>query len=81
VSFTYDAAPIVRKKEEIKEKDITSDDRARGDIIRTMDGRFYRVVETDQLVKLNTGIAEAWDIGAAVDLIREHPLAACRTGV
>jgi hypothetical protein len=75
VSFLYDAAPVVRKEQEIQEKDITAEDKARGDIVRTItDGRFYRVENTDQLVKLNTGIAQAWDIGSAVDLIRQHPI-------
>lgn len=74
-SFVFDAAPVIRKKQEIQEKDITAEDKVRGDVVRTLsDGKFYRVEDTDQLVKLNTGIAQAWGISSAVELIREHPI-------
>jgi Trypsin-like peptidase domain len=75
VDFIYDASPVVKKKQEIQENQITAEDRASGDVVFTItDGRFYRVEETGELVKLNTGIATAWDIGSAIDLIQKHPI-------
>lgn len=75
VSYLYDASPVVNKKQEIHEDEITAEDRERSDVVRTItDGRLYRVEDTKQLVKLNSGIATAWDIGSAVDLIRKHPI-------
>lgn len=75
VSFVFDASPVVKKKEEIRANQVTAADQRRGNVVKTItDGRVYRVEDTDQLVKLNTGIATAWDIGSAVDLIRRHPI-------
>jgi hypothetical protein len=75
VSYIYDASPVVNKKQEIHENEITAEDREKNDVVRTIsDGRFYRVEDTKQLVKLNSGIATAWDIGSAVDLIRKHSI-------
>lgn len=75
VSYVYDASPVVNEKQEIHESEITAEDKERNDVVRTItDGRFYRVEDTKQLVKLNSGIATAWDIGSAVDLIRKHPI-------
>jgi hypothetical protein len=75
VSYVYDAAPVVNKKQEIHESEITAEDREKDDVVRTItDGRLYRVEDTKQLVKLNSGIATAWDIGSAIDLIHQHPI-------
>lgn len=75
VNFLYDATPVVRKKEEIRRDQVTPDDLQRGDVVQTItDGKLYRVEDTNQLVKLNTGIATAWDIGSAIDLIKKHPV-------
>ena len=75
VSYVYDASPVVNKKQEIHEDEITAEDREKNDVVRTItDGRLYRVEDTKQLVKLNSGIATAWDICSAVDLIRKHPI-------
>jgi len=37
-------------------------------------GKWYRFEESGDKVQLNTGIAVAWDISPAVDLIRRYPL-------
>lgn len=75
VSYIYDASPVVNKKQEIREDEITAEDRLKDDVVRTItDGKYYRVEDTKQLVKLNSGIATAWDIGSAVDLIKKHPI-------
>ena len=75
VSYIYDAAPVINKKQEISESDITAADRAHDDVVRTItDGKFYRVEDTKQLVKLNSGIATAWSIDPAIDLIHKHPI-------
>jgi hypothetical protein len=37
-------------------------------------GRWYRFEDSGDKVQLNSGIAIAWDIGPAVDLIRRYPL-------
>jgi hypothetical protein len=75
VSYLYDASPVLKKKQEIHENEITAEDLEKNDVVRTItDGRFYRVEDTNQLVKLNSGIATAWDIGSAVELIRKHPI-------
>ena len=74
-SFAFDATRILKIKEEIPAAQVKPEDLNRGIVIRTIvDGRFYRVEDTDQLVKLNTGIATAWDIGSAVELIRKYPV-------
>lgn len=73
--FVYDAGPVVKKTQEVQQDQVTPQDLQRGSVVRTIsDGRFYRVEDTDQIVKLNTGIATAWDIGSAVELIRKHPV-------
>jgi hypothetical protein len=75
VDYIYDASPVVKKKQEIQESQITAEDRTSDDVVTTIaDGRFYRVEDTGELVKLNTGIATAWDIGSAVELIQKHPI-------
>jgi hypothetical protein len=73
VAYEAYTSPVM-KKLEIQEKEITADDRAKNDVVKTPDGRLYRLEDTGQLVQLNTGIATAWDIGTAVDLIRKHPI-------
>jgi hypothetical protein len=60
-------------KQEIRPDEITADDRANNRVMQTPDGKTYRLKETPQVVPLNTGIATAWDISSAVDLIRKHP--------
>jgi hypothetical protein len=73
--FIYDASPVIRKKQEIDQKDITKEDVERGDVVHSItDGRWYRIEDADELVKLNTGIAQAWAIGTAVELIGKHPI-------
>jgi len=73
VSYESYTSPVL-KKLEIQENQITAEDRAPNRVLRTPDGRVYRLEDTGQLVQLNTGIATAWDISSAVDLIRKHPI-------
>jgi hypothetical protein len=73
VSYEADDSPVL-KKLEIRENQITAEDRAKNRVRRTTDGRVYRLLDTGNVVQLNTGIATAWDIGTAVDLIRKHPV-------
>jgi len=73
VDYESYTSPVM-KKLEIQENEITANDRAKNDVLKTPDGRLYRLKDTGQIVKLNTGIATAWDIGTAVDLIRKHPI-------
>lgn len=65
----------MKKTQELQPNQLTARDMQSGDVVRTIsDGKLYRVEDTNQLVKLNTGIAQAWDIGPAVELIRKHPI-------
>jgi hypothetical protein len=73
VSFESSLSPVM-KKIKIQENQITLEDREQNRVFRTNDGQVYRLEDTGQLVRLNTGIATAWDIGSAVDLIRKHPI-------
>jgi len=72
VSYEASRSPVM-KKIKIQENQITPADRAQNRILRA-DGQIYRLIDTDKVVELNTGIATAWDIGSAVDLIRNHPI-------
>jgi hypothetical protein len=72
--FIHDAGPVVRKTQEIRAEQVTQEDLQKGRVVGTLDGKLYRVEDTDQIVKLNTGIARAWDIYSAIALIRNHPL-------
>jgi hypothetical protein len=63
----------VMKEQEIQQTQVTAEDLADGNIIQKQ-GRYYRLKPLDdEVVKLNTGIAVAWDISSAVELIRRHP--------
>jgi hypothetical protein len=73
VSFESSLSPVMEKIM-IHENQITPADRAENRVLRADDGQVYRLQDTGQLVRLNTGIATAWDIGSAVDLIRKHPI-------
>jgi Trypsin-like peptidase domain len=72
-SFESYVAPV-SEKVEIQENQITAEDRAQNRILRTSDGKIYRLKDTGKVVQMNTGIATAWDIQSAVDLIRKHPV-------
>jgi hypothetical protein len=75
VAYLPDVSPVLKKKQQIQANQITAEDRASDDVVFTItDGRFYRVQDTGELVRLNTGIATAWDIGSAVELIQKHPI-------
>lgn len=75
VIVAYEAQTVpVYSKIEIKEQDIAPADIEQQLIMRGLDGKAYRLKDTGQVVKSNTGIATAWDIGPAVDLIRKHPI-------
>ncbi len=63
----------VYDKTEIKEEDITPADREQN-LIGRIDGKLYRLKDTGQVVRSNTGLAIAWDILPAVELIRKHPI-------
>jgi len=73
VSFESSLSPVM-KKIKIQENQITPEDREQNRVLRTNDGQVYRLKDTGELVRLNTGIATAWDIGSAVRLIRKHPI-------
>ena len=75
VSFVFDASTVVKKQKEIQPNEITAEDKQREDVVRVLsDGKMYRVENTTELVKLNTGIATAWAIQPAVELISKHPI-------
>ena len=63
----------VYDKTEIKAEDITPADREQN-VIGVIDGKIYRLKDTGRVVQSNTGLAIAWDISPAVELIRKHPI-------
>jgi hypothetical protein len=74
VAFRNDAGNVLRKKQEITApQQITPEDIAKNRLVQTNDGRIFRVEDTDELVRLNSGIASAWGIDAAIAVIRKHP--------
>lgn len=73
VAYEWSAAPVFNKVE-IMPSQITALDRANDDLMQGPDGNLYRLKDTGKVVKQNTGMAVAWDIGSAVDLIKKHPV-------
>jgi len=73
VSYESYVSPVLDKLE-IRENQITDEDRAQNRVLHASDGQIYRLRDTGRLVQLNTGIATAWDIGSAVNLIHKHPI-------
>lgn len=71
-AFQSELSPVLRKRE-IDPKDLTPADREHGRAIQTSDGKWYKLEETGDLVALNSGIAIAWNIAPAIDLIHQHP--------
>jgi hypothetical protein len=72
-SFISETSPVL-KTEEVKAEQITKDDVVQSRIVE-YHGKLFRVVkETTDFVKLNTGIAAAYDIFFAVELIHQHPI-------
>lgn len=72
--FLPDATRILAIEAEVPEQKVTPEDLSKRTVIRSVsDGKFYRVRKTEQLVELNTGLAQAWDIDSAVLLIHKHP--------
>ena len=71
VAFQPDESPVLHKKE-VRTDELTTDDRRRNRLVFA-DGKWYRFEDSGDKVQLNTGIAIAWDIGPAVDLIRRYP--------
>lgn len=71
VGFQPDESPVLHKKE-IGTDEITADDRTRNRLTFA-NGKWYRFEDSGDKVQLNSGIAVAWDIGPAVDLIRRYP--------
>jgi trypsin-like peptidase len=74
--FKPDLVPILAPRE-IKKEEATPEDYGQARIVEK-NGRTYRLEEAKEMkdqryVLLNTGIAYAWDIHAAVDLIHLHP--------
>jgi hypothetical protein len=70
--FRHDFSPVLTPKE-IKPEEITAEDIAKARIV-VKNGHPYRLNETDQLVKFNTGIVVGYGIGHAVNLIKKHPI-------
>lgn len=73
VAYEWSAAPVFSKVE-ITPSQVTPLDLANDDLMRGPNGKLYRLEDTGKLVKQNTGMAIAWNIGSAVDLIKRHPL-------
>lgn len=73
VNYEAQLSPVF-KPVQIREQDITPTDLAQELIVHSSDGKVYRLQNTGEVVKSNTGIATAWDIGTAVALIRQHPI-------
>jgi hypothetical protein len=74
--FTPDYGPILTPKE-IRPEEATVEDYGKARIVQK-DGHTYRLEEPTEMkderyVILNSGIADAWDIHYAVDLIHLHP--------
>src|ERR1035438_5726465 len=72
-SYESYVSPVLEKPV-IQENQITAEDRANNRILHAANGRIYRLQDTGKLVQLNTGIATAWDMGTAVDLIKKNPI-------
>lgn len=72
VAFQPDESPVLHKRE-VRADELTTDDRMRNRLAFA-NGKWYRFEESGDKVQLNTGIALAWDIGPAVDLIRRYPI-------
>jgi hypothetical protein len=75
-SFTPDYGPALTPKE-IRPQEATPEDYGRARIVEK-DGHTYRLEEPREMkderyVILNSGIANAWDVHSAVDLIHQHP--------
>ena len=74
VDYIPETTRIKKIKEEVPANLVKKEELANRTVIQSIsDGKFYRVEETNQLVELNTGLATAWDIRSAVELIRKHP--------
>src|SRR5581483_944241 len=70
-SFRFEAAPVL-KTEEVTIQQVTDEDVKKSRIMEH-NGHLYRVLrETGDFVKLNTGIATAYSINPAIDLIRRN---------
>jgi S1-C subfamily serine protease len=63
----------VYDRTEIAEADITPADREQNLVARDGD-KVYRLKDTGRVVRSNTGLALAWDINSALELIRKHPI-------
>jgi hypothetical protein len=73
VSFRFEAAPVL-KTEEVAQNQITPNDITQSRILE-YDGKLFRITqETTDFVKLNTGIASAYDILFAMEIIHQHPI-------
>lgn len=70
--FRHDTTPVLQPVE-IKPGEIRPEDIALGRIVEK-EGRLFRLRETEQLVRFNTGIVVGYSISHAVDLIRKNPL-------
>jgi hypothetical protein len=72
VAFQPDESPVLHKKE-VRADQVTTEDRMRNRLAFD-NGKWYRFEDSGDKVQLNTGIAIAWDIEPAIDLIRRYPL-------
>lgn len=72
VAYEWNPVPVLRKVE-ITPSQVTAADRESNDVMRGPDGKLYRLEDTGDFVEQNTGMAVAWDIGSAVELIKKHP--------
>lgn len=69
--FHPEYTPVLQP-ESISSAQVTPEDRRRSRIL-SKDGSLFRLNETEQLVRLNTGIVIAYSISHAIDLIHENP--------
>jgi hypothetical protein len=70
--FRHDITPVL-KPEEIKPEQVKPEDIAQARLIRK-DGRLFRLNDTDEMVKFNTGIVIGYDIKHALDIIGQNPI-------
>ena len=70
--FRNDLSPVLQP-EEIKKEEIKPEDVAQSRIMEK-NGHFFRLNDTEQVVKTNTGIVIGYSISHALDLIRRNPI-------
>jgi hypothetical protein len=70
--YRHEYEPVLQPQELKPGEQIKPEDEER--IVRRGDGKQFKLVETGQVVRLNTGIVRGYHIKYAVELIRKHPI-------